>query len=378
METTIQQQRSRRFLLVAPMLVLPFLSLLFWTLGGGRAAAENNSAGNMHGFNSRLPDARIRNDGGESKLSYYDRAAADSEKLRQDAQADPYAKKHADSSSSGMGFSGTAFSAHQPPIFEAGGNPGDNDPAAKTVQIRQRLKELQTLINKPAQAPGVDPVNNMAASQPSPPPVQTAVVPPPVTTTADPELNQMNGLLEKILDIQHPERVRERAKAGDSAAPAEEFRAIPAEVDGNQKIVQGTVIRIRLLDSARLNGHLFEKGQLIYGNGDLYNQRVRINIRLIHVGLQIIPVNLTVYDRTDGLEGISVPEAVTGDAVKDGAVSGVQNMEMMSFDPSMSAQLATAGLNTAKGLFSKKMKRVKGKLKGGHQLLLRINQKNQS
>jgi len=45
--------------------------------------------------------------------------------------------------------------------------------------------------------------------------------------------------------------------------------------------------------------------------------------------------------------------------VKDGAVSGVQSMDMMSFDPSISAQAATAGINTAKNLFGKKIKRVK-------------------
>ncbi|MEN0057151.1 MAG: conjugative transposon protein TraM, partial [Mucilaginibacter sp.] len=78
-------------------------------------------------------------------------------------------------------------------------------------------------------------------------------------------------------------------------------------------------------------------------------------------------------DMTDGMEGISVPEAVTSDAMKDGAVNGVQNMDVMSFDPSVTAQLTTAGINTAKGLFSKKIKRVKGKIKDGHQVLLRDN-----
>ncbi|HLA53545.1 MAG TPA: conjugative transposon protein TraM, partial [Flavitalea sp.] len=196
----------------------------------------------------------------------------------------------------------------------------------------------------------------------------------PTTTPAeDPELKQMNGLLEKILDIQHPERLREKVEGPALLATTEKFKAIPAIVDGTQKIVQGTVIRMRLLDSVRLNGQLFTKGQLIYGSGDLYNQRVKINIKLIHVGLQIIPVDLAVYDRTDGMEGISVPEAVTGDAVRDGAVNGVQNMDLMSFDPSMTAQLTTAGINTAKGLFAKKVKRVKGKLKNRHELLLRDN-----
>jgi hypothetical protein len=40
-------------------------------------------------------------------------------------------------------------------------------------------------------------------------------------------------------------------------------------------------------------------------------------------------------------------------------------MELMSLDPSMSAQLAGASINAAKGLFSKKVRRVKGELRNG-------------
>lgn len=361
--TTLQQQRRRKFLLVVPLLVLPFTTLLFWTLGGGHAAAENQLATQTKGFNSNLPEAKLKGDTGLSKLGYYDRAAADSAKLKQAQQTDPYAKKNADTATLNKS-AGNIFSSHQPDVFSTSAVNGA-DPAAKSRLISQRLAQLQAEVNKPA--PVVSSVvSNQSATKPA-----VAIVAPPAQE--DPELKQMNGLLEKILDIQHPDRLREKTAAGTNSPIAGQFKAIPAEIDGNQKIVQGTVVRIRLLDSVRLNGQLFPKGLLVYGSGDLYNQRVKIHIQLIHAGLNIIPVDLTVYDRTDGMEGINVPEAVTGDALRDGAVNGVQNMDVMSFDPSVGAQLTTAGINTAKGLFSKKVKRVKGKLKNGYQLLLRDN-----
>lgn len=363
--TTLQQQRRRKFLLVAPLLVLPFLTLLFWTFGGGRASAENPMAGQPKGFNSHLPEARIKDEHDQSKLGYYDRAAADSAKLKQAQQTDPYAKRQTDT-----GFANPVFSSRQPTGLNATLGKMNDDPSVKAAQVNQRIAQLQAVINKPPVPPSQNNAGTVGQALPSENKPVTSV---PASTAEDPELRQMNGLLEKILDIQHPERLREKAGGSASASSAEKFKAIPAVVDGNQKIVQGTVIRMRLLDSVRLNGQLFTKGQLIYGSGDLYNQRVKINIKLIHIGLQIIPVDLVVYDRTDGLEGISVPEAVTGDAVRDGAVNGVQNMDLMSFDPSMTAQLTTAGINTAKGLFAKKVKRVKGKLKNGHELLLRDN-----
>jgi len=365
--TTLQQQRRRKFLLVAPLLVLPFLTLLFWTFGGGRASAENPMAGQPKGFNSHLPEARVKDEHDQSKLGYYDRAAADSAKLRQAQQTDPYARRMSDTGSGLSAFADPAFSPHQPAGLNSTLGRAADDPSLKAAMVNQRLAQLQAVINKPSVPPApnnpapVMPTDNKAVSQPT------------TTPAEDPELKQMNGLLEKILDIQHPERLREKVEGPALLATTEKFKAIPAIVDGTQKIVQGTVIRMRLLDSVRLNGQLFTKGQLIYGSGDLYNQRVKINIKLIHVGLQIIPVDLAVYDRTDGMEGISVPEAVTGDAVRDGAVNGVQNMDLMSFDPSMTAQLTTAGINTAKGLFAKKVKRVKGKLKNRHELLLRDN-----
>jgi conjugative transposon TraM protein len=194
-----------------------------------------------------------------------------------------------------------------------------------------------------------------------------------VQKTEDPELMQMSGLLEKILEIQHPERVREKIE-NTGTNVNKKFLAIPAIVDGKQKVTDGTVVRMKMLDSAYIGTQLIPKGQLVYATGNLYNQRLSLHVKNIRIGYTIFPVDLTVYDMTDGLEGISVPEAVTGNAVKDGAVSGLQGTEFMTLDPSMSAQLAGAGINAAKGLFSKKVKAAKGKIKDGHALLLRDNQ----
>jgi hypothetical protein len=381
METTMQQQRRRKVLLVMPLLVLPFLTFLFWTLGGGQANAGKQLVDDHNGFNTHLPDAKLKDDHNLGKLGYYDRASADSAKLKQASQTDPYAKKQTDSLQGHSLLTDNAYAPHQPGYVEQGGGGLPNSPSAKAALINKRIADLQTEISKPAPVATSYPPPNAPSNTT---PAGTAdlnknSIPgqPIVASAEDPELKQMNGLLEKILDIQHPDRLREKL-AGGTVTDEKRFQAIPAIIDGNQKIVQGTVIRMKLLDSVRLNGQLFPKGQLIYGSGDLYNQRVKVNIKLIHIGLNIIPVDLSVYDMTDGMEGINVPEAVTGDAVRDGAVSGVQDMNLMSFDPSMGAQLTTAGINTAKGLFSKKVKRVKGKLKGGHELLLRDNKSLQA
>jgi len=357
METiTLQQKRKRKALLVLPLPVICFATILFHVLGGGTANAETKTA--ETGLNKKLPDAHMKKDQLTGKLAYYNQAAADSAKDRQLALTDPYGAYKPDSAQATNPGGALSFSPHQPDF-----TPG-NSPQANARKIGERLNTLQQLIDKPNK-PAMPAQSQQLSANPELPATSHS-------KTEDPELKQMNGLLEKILDIQHPERVQQKT-ADNTPAIADQFKAIPAVIEGTQKIVQGTVIKLRLLDSVRIKDQLFPKGTFIYGSGDLYNQRYKVNIKLIRQNNNIIPVDLTIYDMTDGLEGISVPEAITGDALKDGAVGGVQNMDVMSFDPSVGAQITTAGINTAKGLFSKKIKRVKGKIKDGHQVLLRDN-----
>lgn len=361
----LQDQRKRKFLLILPLIVFCFTTLLFWALGGGQG--EQAKAAATKGLSMKLPSAIIAADQTGDKMSFYDRARADSLKKQQLRKADPYTQIADTLNRLSGAYSGGTFFPH-PPAFggaDDGGNTGS--PADNEARISQRLSQLQAVISK-------------QQAQPVNPPVKKQVtdlsdsLQKPVVAAEDPELRQMNAMLEKILDIQHPERVKAAVEKTEKTTPVKKFRAIPAVIDGTQKIVQGTVVCLKLTDTVTLGGQLYAKGQRIYGSGNLANQRYTLNIKSIHVGYNFYPVDLTVFDQTDGLEGISVPEAITGDVLRDGAASGVQNMDVMSFDPSMTAQLTTAGINTAKGLFSKKVKRVKGTIKDGHTLLLRDNQ----
>ncbi len=94
MTTTIktQRQQKKRFLLVLPGLVIPFLFLAFIALGGGKGK-KNENAGKelLSGFNAELPDARFdKKDEQKDKLDYYKQADADSIRRKQWMQQDPY------------------------------------------------------------------------------------------------------------------------------------------------------------------------------------------------------------------------------------------------------------------------------------------------
>jgi len=360
----LQNKRKRRILLFVPPVIFCFATILFTALGGGQG--ERAKAGDKKGLSMKLPSAIIGAEQTGDKMSFYDKAQADSLKKQQLRKADPFAQNAPDSLNRLLGAnSGGTFSTHSGNFGSSSYGATNSTPAENETRINQRLAQLQAVVNKPE--PVSQPVRKPVIALPD-------SLLKPTTVQEDPELKQMNGLLEKILEIQHPERVKASADKVNNASVAKKFRAMPAVIDGTQKIVQGTVICLKLTDTVTLGGQHYAKGQRLYGAGTLANQRYTLNIKSIHVGYNFYPVDLTVFDQTDGLEGISVPEAITSEALLDGASSGVSNIDMMNLDPSMTAQLATAGINTAKGLFSKKVKRVKGKLKDRHALLLRDNQ----
>jgi hypothetical protein len=359
----LQDKRRRRILLFVPPVIFCFTTILFTALGGGQR--EQAKAGDKKGLSMKLPSAIIGAEQTGDKMSFYDKAHADSLKKQQLRKADPYAQNSVDSLNRLSGQNaGSAFSTYPGTLGSTGYGAKNSTPAENETRINQRLAQLQAVVNKPQ--PVSQPIQKPVSALPD-------SVLKPATVPEDPELKQMNGLLEKILEIQHPERVKPAADKTNNASAVKKFRAIPAVIDGTQKIVQGTVICLKLTDTVTLGGQLYEKGQRLYGSGTLANQRYTLNIKSIRVGYNFFPVDLTVLDQTDGLEGISVPEAITGDALREGATGGISGMDMMSFDPSMTAQLTTAGVNTAKGLFTKKLKRIKGKIRDGHTLLLRDN-----
>ncbi|MBB6127443.1 conjugative transposon protein TraM [Mucilaginibacter lappiensis] len=362
---SLKERRQRKFFLLLPVVVLPFATLLFVLLGGGGVDGANAESIARKGLNTQLPNAKLKDDQGFNKMSYYEQAASDSAKIRQQIRTDPYSRLREEDS---LHF--PEQGSKEAHVGYAAGFVHQDNPDSRVNEAYKRLAQLQAVINKPPQALkyNVDATSGEKAI------IDKSIKNIPINSE-DPELAQMSGLLEKILDIQHPGRVIQ--KINDQALPtsSSRFLAIPAIIDGKQKITEGTVVRIKLLDTVTINGQLIPKGQLIYGSGQLYNQRLTMSVKLIRMGNSILPVDLTVFDMNDGLEGICVPEAITGDAVRDGATNGVQGLELMSLDPSVGTQLAGAGINAAKGLFTKKVKRIKAKLHDGYRLLLRDNKK---
>jgi conjugative transposon TraM protein len=436
--------QKRKFMMVLPLLVLPFITMIFWALGGGQASPAQAAVVEKAGLNLSLPSAHF-NEGEElNKLKAYEQAERDSAKFQEAMESDPYfdfaslvqqevqqtPEKKKENSSQLQGIQSTTTRRQKQ----------TTDP--NEIRVNQKLEQLYKELNK-EQEPIIEPKEKEVVKRNTSDPQFSSDVKQLENMMemmnkgdkADPEMERINGMMEKILDIQHPERVRERIKEQSSQKKGQVFsvdasqrednismlnatkeigsvrmdsaallskvfsvqaaqnsfyglndenaedqqagNAIEAVVHDTQELVAGSTVKMRLLSDVYINGKLIEKDQFVYGTAAINGERMTVAINSIREDNSLFPVSLSVYD-LDGLEGIYIPGAITRDVAKQSSDQAIQSMQFMSMDQSVSAQAASAGLQAAKGLFSKKMKLIRVTVKAGYKILLKDQKDNQS
>jgi len=333
---------------VLPLLVMPFLALAFYAGGGGKGPSENATI--SRGINTALPDANFKTGEPVDKMGFYAKGEKDT--------------------SRGNGISAMAEKMG----FDNGG--GDK----KTAEINARLDALNREISSsPAgigggksSVPGPATKSSRDNSSGDVERLEMLMKSMRAEKGNDPEMEQMNAMLEKLLDIQNPARAQQKVVSkiyGDGAE--KEFLTVPAEVADGGKVVQGSTIRLRLLDSVVLKNVTVPRGHEVFGLCRLVNQRLLLDIKNVRLGGLIIPVELTMYGM-DGMPGLSAPDAVFGDVATSGAVDAVGGISVYGMD-GVAGQVAGAGIDAARSLFSRKVRVVRVKLKAGERVLLRNN-----
>lgn len=407
--------RQRKMMVVLPLLAIPFITMAFWALGGGKDIGNDNQSKSVAGLNLQLPNANLKNDKNEDKLSFYKEADADSLKRAELLRNDPYYK---DSMQEKQTLMDVTENIYNPADSKNGLNvsPYKTSADINEQKIYRKINEINKQINQPETTAGslnnsgnqnsdnneqfskdVDRMHDMMQMMTD-------------KQDADPEMQELNGTLEKILDIQHPQRVKDKLKekslqqkdvvfsvsknpikdnislldpskhkigvitafygVDDNSNLPEEDNAVEAVVHANQTLVNGAVIKLRLTTDIYISGTLIPKGNFVYGVTSLNDERLEIEINSIRSGNSLFPVKLEVYDM-DGLPGIHIPGAITRDVAKQSADNGLQLMELTSVDPSLKGQAAAAGISTVKSLLSRKVKQVKVLVKAEYKVLLK-------
>jgi hypothetical protein len=353
---TTQEERKRKMLFFLPFLVLPFLALGFYALGGGKGDVEARTASTGKGINTQLPDAKFQKGKATDKMVLYEQAQRDSAAGRSKSAAGAFAA---------LGWDTSKYSH---PAAASTNNTLDNE-----VKIKERLAQINKQINQPVPSSKPPIVDDEASTRPAElERLETMLKQKQQISEPDPQMQQLNTMLDKIMQIQNPTIIKDNLQAAKTAVKDTAFKAIPAVIDGNQKVAPGGVVKLRLQDTIRINGLVIPKGQTVFGSCAVTNQRLLLDIRNIRLGTAIIPVNFTVFS-LDGMAGIAAPEAELGEAAGSGANGALENMQFLSADYSIGTQAATAGISAAKSLLGKKVRKIKVKLKGGENVLLRIN-----
>ena len=243
-----------------------------------------------------------------------------------------------------------------------GGSPSEEDRIARSKQREQEaMDELNRAI---AQA-------RLQAQQ---------SMMPAATDTAD--ARQREGKVEasdkKKTDDDEPQEVVKKVKVTSDYFNTlcdndKETSLIKAIIDENIKAVDGSRVRLRLLDDIEINDVVVPKGSYLYATMSGFgSQRVKGNVQSIMVDDDIIKVSLALYD-TDGLEGLYVPSSQFRETTKDvgsGALSNTSSLTNSSTTSGNSlatwgAQTITNAVQKTSNAISKAIKKNNAKLKYG-------------
>lgn len=427
--------RQRRFLVLLPVLVLPFLTFLLWSIGLiGTDAAQAQKTKQSAGLNMNLPDARLKENKTWDKLSFYEQADKDSAKYKEQLRNDPYYNvRSLDSSKSAS----TSLYGNSKLDYDPSPNSINNYKDPNEEKVNRKLAQLNEVLSKSAAGQ-----QGLTDSEPSAKRIAASANSGDIDRlenmlqsinqkgdSADPEMQGIHSVMENILDIQHPERVQEKLKQQSLAHRSQVYPVVLSKQD-NISLLQNTkkadydTVQ-RHGDSTVLVALARHNRFYTFGENAVSEQAEReveraieavvhetqtlvsgstVKLRLlsdVYIGGVLVPKDnfvfgvaalngerLTInihavrYANTllpvalsvydmDAMEGIHVPGAISRDVAKQSSDQALQGVGLTTLDPSLGAQAASAGIEAAKTLIGKKVKLIRVVVKAGYRVLLK-------
>lgn len=169
-------------------------------------------------------------------------------------------------------------------------------------------------------------------------------------------------------------RNRDFYTAGSYEQVARSKNSVMACVQETRTIIGESVVRLRLLESARTPARTIPKGTIVTANAKFQGGRLQLKVTSLELEGNIVPVDITIYD-LDGQQGLYVPYSPEINALSEMAgnmsqTSGTSVMLTQSAGQQVAADLSRGVVQGISGYFSKKVRMPKVTLKAGHQVLL--------
>ncbi len=245
--------KRRKFLMFLPLLTLPFVTMMFWALGGGKGNnATAQTTNKQRGLNLKLPEANLKSEKGFNKLSFYEQATLDSEKILKERKLDPYWNKYSLSNKKDdnpFHLNQNDFKLNQPSNGELKYSlkeDGNMDPNEARVYVK--LQQLNNQLNKTSTKPAgakFDDVRHFQSLE------QNYNVSQDIDRLEgmmqamkqgagnDSEMEQLDKILNKILCIQHPENITDTVQKKQSTT--ESYEVNPNEAGAKISLMQTKV-----------------------------------------------------------------------------------------------------------------------------------------
>ncbi|MCM1312982.1 MAG: conjugative transposon protein TraM [Roseburia sp.] len=381
--------REPRYML--PTILYPLLLIagyLFFDIFDVQLAEKPSEMQTTEYFNPELPQAQLRSDGIGGKYenmakSYgkiQDYSAVENIDRERDAQTEEYNSKYSEDDLAFLDAEAAKRLQEMQDRLDASRQRGEmmasdtiGPPLSEEERIahgQQRQQEALDELNKAlaeARLKGQKGLEDVPSDDKTNPVVegsrsgQVEENPDAVSTPSEDAESQT------VVKVKKPSSAYFNTLAENEPEP----RLIKAIIDENIKAVDGSRVRLRLLDDVEINGVLLEKGSYMYATMSGFGQqRVKGNVKSLMVEDELVKVNLTLYD-TDGLEGLYVPQSSFRETSKDiasGAMSSQMSLNNGSYNNTFSQwgmQAIQNAYQQTSNAISKAIRKNKATLKYG-------------
>lgn len=144
-------------------------------------------------------------------------------------------------------------------------------------------------------------------------------------------------------------------------------------IHGDQTVVTGSTVRMRMLENAVVCGMKIPANTLFYGVATLGANRLEVVVNNLKVGNTISPVSFVIFDN-DAMEGLNLPNNMKAQAAKRMQQGLVQNIDMpLASIGTMTSEITSAVNATtqiAKQILNMKLSQVKVHLKSNYQMYI--------
>jgi hypothetical protein len=302
--------------------------------------------------------------------------------------------------------------SHQPGFSSRSSNSiqSRNSMANPEAEMLRQLRELETLLNQEAE---VKKPENLEISTFGNQPVDQDLIQleqlmarvEAKPSAPDPEIEQLEQLIDKLLLLQNPELAKPQlgieeeiipvqiAESGEetmdeslvqeangffgleekqfpTATNTGTFRkTISASLASTQEIYPGEAIEIQLEEDLNLESGIIPAGTILFAQTALSGARLQLTVSGILQDQELIPVSLKGYG-LDGIPGIELGEVKGSAEWLQQTENSAQGLRINSLGMNWQSQLATSGVEATRSLLRSKSKLKKLEIKSGHPILL--------